>query len=161
MPRMARALPKALLKGLAKHRIDLLVHCGDIVDECVIPLFEAVAPFEAVTGNNDSKALEKRFGCKKVLEFGSVRIGLVHGHGAKSGWKTPDHAFHQFSNEDVDAILFGHSHIPYNVRRDGIVLFNPGSPTDKRLNPCYSFGIVRINGSRIDAKLHYYWDKSS
>jgi len=32
---------------------------------------------------------------------------------------------HAFS--DVDIIVFGHTHVPLNVIKGGIVLFNPGS----------------------------------
>jgi hypothetical protein len=157
---MAKALPRAVLDGFKKHRIDVLVHCGDIVSPAVIPIFEAVAPLAAVAGNNDGPQLVERFGRKKILQFGPARIGVVHGDGAKSGWKTPDHAMQQFAKDDVKAVLFGHSHIPYCKLRDGVLLFNPGSPTDKRLNPRYSYGIVTIDGAAVEGALHYFWDKS-
>jgi len=160
MPRMAKALPKALIDGLRKHRIDLLVHCGDMVSESAIPLFESVAPFEAVAGNNDPPQIVKRYGRKKILTAGGVRIGLVHGDGARSGWSTPQHAFEQFAGAGVQAVLFGHSHIPYCRTRGGVLLFNPGSPTDKRLNPRYSYGILRISGAAVAGSLHYYFSKS-
>ncbi|MBV8364342.1 MAG: metallophosphoesterase [Candidatus Eremiobacteraeota bacterium] len=160
MPRMAKALPRALVDGLRRHAVDLLVHCGDIVSESVVPLFEELAAFDAVAGNNDPPALVRRFSRKKILEFGAVRIGVVHGDGAKSGLRTPDHAFEQFRDSGVHALLFGHSHIPYRATRSGMLLFNPGSPTDKRMNPRYSYGILRVNGTRIDARHYYYWSKS-
>lgn len=160
MPRMAKALPRALVAGLQKHRVDAIVHCGDIVSEGILPLFESIAPLEAVAGNNDPGALVRRFGRKKILEYGPVRIGLVHGDGAKSGFKTPDHAYRQFEGSCVQAVLFGHSHIPYRAIRSGVLLFNPGSPTDKRMNPRYSYGIVRISGASIEARHHYFWSKS-
>jgi len=160
MPRMAKALPRALVEGLRAHAIDLLVHCGDMVSESVVPLFEKIAPFDAVAGNNDPQALVRRFSRRKILEFEGLRVGLVHGDGGRSGLKTPDHAFGQFRNSGVHAVLFGHSHIPYRAIRSGVLLFNPGSPTDKRLNPRYSYGIVRISDATIQARHYYYWSKS-
>lgn len=94
------------------------------------------------------------------MTAGSVRIGLVHGDGARSGWSTPQHAFEQFAGLDVQAVLFGHSHIPYCRTRGGILLLNPGSPTDKRMNVRYSYGIVRIEDRSISAGLHYYLRKT-
>ena len=160
MPRMAKALPRALVEGLRAHAIELLVHCGDIVSESAVPLFESIAPFEAVAGNNDPPALVRRFSRKKVLELEGVRVGLVHGDGAKSGLKTPDHAVQQFRDGGVQAVLFGHSHIPYRAVRSGVLLFNPGSPTDKRLNPRYSYGILYVHGTKVEARHYYYWSKS-
>jgi len=160
MPRMAKALPKALVAGLRKHRIDLLVHCGDIVGETAIPLFESIAPFEAVAGNNDPPQIVERYGRRKILTAGGVRIGLVHGDGARSGWSTPQHAFEQFAGSGVQAVLFGHSHIPYCRTRGGILLLNPGSPTDKRMNVRFSYAIVRIEDGSISARLHYYLRKT-
>lgn len=157
MPRHARELPAALRKGLRE--VDAIVHCGDMVDAMAIPLFEALAPFEAVAGNNDPPALRKRFGDRTVLEFGSLRIGLVHGH-AGTGRSTPERAERAFREERVDAILFGHSHIPYCERRNGILLFNPGSPTERRRQPQFSYGILRIDRGIIEPQLFYYADKS-
>jgi uncharacterized protein len=39
---------------------------------------------------------------------------------------------------------------------DRVLLFNPGSPTDKRINPVFSYGIIRIDGKRIRAAHRWY-----
>lgn len=157
MPRHARILPAALREGL--EGVDLIVHCGDMVASMAIPLFEAIAPLQAVAGNNDPPELHARFGKRKILEFGAVRIGVVHGHDG-IGRSTLARAQNAFKNERVDAILFGHSHIPYCERHDGVLLFNPGSPTDRRRQREYSYGRIRITGTELDAQLFYYADKS-
>lgn len=157
MPRHALALPAALRAGLAG--VDFIVHCGDMVDATAIPLFQEIAPLHAVAGNNDPPELHQRFGDRAVLEAGAARIGVVHGH-AGTGRSTPLRALRAFADERVDAILFGHSHIPYCERHDGVLLFNPGSPTDKRRQPQYSYGILRIRGAKIEPQLLYYADKS-
>jgi putative phosphoesterase len=159
MPRFGRALPAVLRNGFEKQQVDLIAHCGDMVDAMAIPLFEAVAPLEAVAGNNDPPQLVKRFGRKKILEFGDVRIGMVHGHDG-TGRSTLARAQNAFAGEGVHAILFGHSHVPYCQWHEGILLFNPGSPTDKRRQPNYSYGIIRIAGKSIEPGLVFYGDKS-
>lgn len=40
--------------------------------------------------------------------------------------------------------MFGHSHIPYKQYHGETLLFNPGSPTDKRFQPEFSYGIVTL-----------------
>jgi putative phosphoesterase len=157
MPRHARDLPAALKRGLA--HVDLIVHCGDMVDAMAIPLFEAMAPLQAVAGNNDPAQLHRRFGKRKILEIGSVRIGVVHGHDGK-GRSTLARAQNSFKDDRVDAILFGHSHVPYCEVHEGVLLFNPGSPTDRRRQREFSYGILRLAGGIIEPQLFYYADKS-
>lgn len=159
MPRFGKTLPPELRTGLLRAQVDLIVHCGDIVDAMALRLFEELAPVEAVAGNNDPPDLVEELGRKKILQLGSIRIGVVHGD-AGAGSSTPARAQNAFRNEIVDAILFGHSHVPHSQRHDGVLLFNPGSPTDKRRQPEYSYGILEITGKRIAPSLHYYPTKS-
>ncbi|MGF9714063.1 metallophosphoesterase [Paenibacillus sp. JMULE4] len=154
MFRRSQSLPQDLVEGL--RGVDMILHTGDWIDEEVVDLFADLAPIDGVAGNNDGPAIVRRFGRRKVLELAGYRVGLIHGDGGRS---TPDTAFQAFCDADgkgtVDIILFGHSHTPYLERKDGILLFNPGSPTDKRRQPRYSFGILRL-GADVEAEHHYY-----
>jgi putative phosphoesterase len=75
------------------------------------------------------------------LEVNHFKIGLTHGDGAPQG--IVERVKHHFT--DVDAIIFGHSHQPLNEQRDGILFFNPGSPTDRIFAPYTSIGILEVN----------------
>lgn len=158
MPHFGRELPLQLRETFAHRRVDAIVHCGDMTDAMIVPLLEAIAPLEAVAGNNDPPGVVARFGRRKVLEIGSVRIGIVHGD-AGVGRTTLERARNAFVDEAVDAVLFGHSHVPYCETHDGVLCFNPGSPTDKRRQPKYSFGVICISGAKIWSELVYYGDK--
>jgi putative phosphoesterase len=160
LPKFGRTLPRALVRGLTKASVELVVHCGDVTERFALDLFNEIAPVVAVAGNNDGKALHKALGEKTILEAGGARIGVVHGHVGR-GRTTPDRAFNAFAGDDVGAILFGHSHIPHKSRRNGVLLFNPGSPTDKRINPLYSYGILRIVDGHIDAAHRFYLSRSA
>jgi len=155
LPRFGRALPRALLRGLKKADVQAIVHCGDLTDRLALDLLEEVAPVLAVAGNNDGTTLQRLLGERLILEYGGFSIGVVHGHAGR-GRSTADRAFSAFAGEPVDAVLFGHSHIPVRTRRDGVLLFNPGSPTDKRLNPAYSYGILRVTSAGIRAAHRWY-----
>lgn len=157
MPRFGKALPAALRDGLAG--VDVIVHCGDIVEAQALEWFAQLAPVEAVAGNNDPPALVRRLGRKKILQFGAIRIGVTHGHDG-IGRSTLARAQQSFAHDAVDAVLFGHSHVPYCRVHDGVLCFNPGSPTDKRRQPEYSFGIIRISEGRLAPELRFYTDKS-
>ncbi|TLS50193.1 metallophosphoesterase family protein [Paenibacillus antri] len=150
-------LPNLLVEGL--RGVDLLLHAGDFTDPAVVPLLEAVAPLEAVAGNNDGIDIVRRFGFRKIVEAGGRRIGLVHGHDGP-GRSTEAKAAISFRDDPVDIVVFGHSHVPYyEMSPDGVLLFNPGSPTDKRRQPRYSYGLIEI-GERIEAAHRYYDDKA-
>jgi predicted phosphodiesterase len=64
----------------------------------------------------------------------------------------------EFADADppVDAIAFGHSHQPMVERRHGIWLLNPGSPTDRRREPAFSFLHLTVHGSTIEPELVTY-----
>ena len=160
MPRFAKALPRALREGFAREDVALILHLGDFTAPEVADLFAAVAPFDAVTGNNDGAALGRRFGRKKVIEVAGARIGMTHGDDG-AGRTTLARALGAFSEGDVDVILFGHSHVPYCARHGDVWVMNPGSPTDKRRNPRYSWGVLDIRDDGILPALHYYDDKSA
>ena len=161
MPRFGTQLPKRLIEGLVRAKVSAILHAGDLVTPLAIALLEEIAPVIAVRGNNDKPgdypvSLPQR----TIIEFEEVRIGLVHGHAGK-GRTTPDRAFNTFVDDAVAAIVFGHSHIPMIAKRDGVLLVNPGSPTDKRLNPRYSFATLEIKGRTVTASMHYYLNRST
>ncbi|WP_409270344.1 metallophosphoesterase family protein [Neobacillus sp. SCS-31] len=95
---------------------------------------------------NDVKSL---FPDKKIIQAGKFRIGLVHGHGI--GKTTEKRAIEAFIGEKVDCIIYGHSHIPVHKFTEGILLFNPGSATDKRRQKQFSYGILEV-GEELSAK---------
>jgi uncharacterized protein len=44
----------------------------------------------------------------------------------------------------VDAVVFGHSHIPLHEEHEGFQIFNPGSPTERRRQPRHTMGLARV-----------------
>ena len=160
LPRFGRALPRALVEAMRRERIELTLHLGDFTSPEVAALFEALAPFDGVAGNNDGPELVGRFGRRKVVEARGARLGLVHGDEGV-GRSTPERAARSFAPDEVDAVLFGHSHIPHLDRLpDGRLRLNPGSPTDKRRQPRYSWALLSIRNGEIDAELRYFDDRS-
>ncbi|WP_339064192.1 metallophosphoesterase family protein [Tepidibacillus marianensis] len=60
-----------------------------------------------------------------------------------------------FARDNVDIVIFGHSHQAYQVWDHGVLYFNPGSPTDKRRSPKFSFGEILLD-KKITPKIHYF-----
>ena len=152
MPRRGTSLPAFLTEGIEKTRPDLILHLGDFTGEQIPELFERFAPLQAVAGNNDGTSLHARFGRRKIVEVGGVRIGMVHGDSPRG--TAVETALRSFAADNLDVIAFGHSHLALCERRDDFWLLNPGSPTDRRRSPYFSYAELEIAGRRITPKLH-------
>ena len=138
-----RALPEPLVEGL--RCVDLILHAGDINTPEALRLFEALAPVRAVVGNNDVAALRRELPRRRDFQFGRFRAGLMHGHDVDC--LTAHEAARRELAGTVDLAIFGHSHRSLCTWEDGTLLFNPGSPTQRRWEPRASFGIIRIDDS--------------
>ena len=153
MPRFARHLPEALAR-VAAEGPHAIVHCGDFTSLDVVAPFERIAPFYGVAGNNDGPEILARFGRRRVVELAQRRFGVVHGDGARG--TTLGRARAAFASERVDAILFGHSHVPYLERHAGTIVLNPGSATDKRRQPRFSFAVLEVGENGIAPRLVFF-----
>ena len=138
-----RWLPGPLDERL--HRADVILHAGDVVDGGVLDRLEQRAPVVAVLGNNDA-GLEDRLPTTVELTLGGVRLGMIHDSGPAAG--RPRRLGRRFPGCAV--IVFGHSHIPVDEPGvDGQLLFNPGSPTQRRRQPWPSFGELLLGNGRV------------
>ncbi|CAN7364845.1 metallophosphoesterase family protein [Rossellomorea sp. LjRoot5] len=140
MPRKGRSLPDPLQKDLTDS--DLIIHGGDFQTLDVFEAFKRYGELIAVSGNVDNVELQSLLPKRRIIEKKGLKIGIVHGDG--KGKTTEKRALEAFDDVDVDVIIFGHSHIPYSRFMKGVLLFNPGSPTDKRKLPYYSHGVLTI-----------------
>lgn len=152
LPRFGRTLAEPLVDALRE--ADWILHVGDHTEPFVLDLLAAFARTDAVAGNNDPPEMVARLGLTRTVEIEEVRIGMTHGHHGP-GRTTPDRAFGTFDDADqpVHAIAFGHSHQPMIERRDGIWLLNPGSPTDRRRQPTFSFLRLTVDGPELRPEL--------
>jgi putative phosphoesterase len=145
VPRRARALPEGLIPHLG--RADLILHAGDLMDPALLDELAAYAPVEAVRGNLDPPDLDlpETF----EFEFGGARIAMIHDSGRKQGRRT--RLRRRFP--DARVVVFGHSHIPFLEDEGGLMLLNPGSPTDRRRQPRYTFALLRTEEGRVRAEI--------
>lgn len=140
IPTRADRVPQAVFRHFKG--VHLILHAGDIEDMMVIYDLEEIAPVKAVVGNMDPYELREELPVKRIVKAGGVNIGLIHGWGDPKG--LPQRVLEAFSGENVQCIVFGHSHQPFNEEVQGILLFNPGSPTDRMFATYNSIGILHI-----------------
>ncbi|MCM3719600.1 metallophosphoesterase family protein [Fictibacillus phosphorivorans] len=154
MPKKRKDFPVDLLHVL-KEGVDLIIHAGDWSEKSVYKELIHYAPVYGVQGNIEKDGWTKQLPFKKVIQVENKKIAIVHGHLGK-GRTTPDRAFQSCMDEEPDLIVFGHSHIPFMEQRDKVMLFNPGSPTDKRKQKQFSFGLLTIDTNGMELKHHYF-----
>ncbi len=124
-------LHPGIIAGLSG--VDLIVHCGDFVGIGVLEGLRRMGEVKAVRGNMDTLAVREVLPEKEVFIVAGKKVGLVHGWGAPIGIE--DRVRRLF--DDVDIILFGHSHWAKCERIGDIFFFNPG-PGSR------SYGIITI-----------------
>jgi putative phosphoesterase len=150
VPARARDLPAQLWRAI--EAADLVIHAGDWVD---VRLLDELAARSAmllgVYGNNDGPALRARLPEVAWLTVQGLRLAVVHETGSAAGRE--NRCAGRFP--DVDVLVFGHSHIPWDsVAQGGMRLLNPGSPTDRRRQPHATYLTAAIeHGRLVDVEL--------
>jgi uncharacterized protein len=144
IPRRARDLPPQAYQHLLG--VDAILHAGDVLAAELLERLARIAPVHAVLGNNDrGLTLPERL----ELDWEGVALAMVHDSGAREGRAARLRRWFP----RAQAVVFGHSHIPLNERQEGLLLFNPGSPTDRRRQPRHTMGRLRIAGGCIEAEI--------
>lgn len=139
-----RRLPDAVYGALAE--ADAVIHAGDIVTVDLVHELGGFAPVYAVLGNNDGGDLAGMLPEARVEVLDGVSIGMVHDAGPRSGRER--RMKQRFPGCAV--VVYGHSHIPDRTSGvDGQLLFNPGSPTDKRMQPAATYGVLRLEAGTV------------
>jgi putative phosphoesterase len=149
LPRGSRRLPPRcveLLRGA-----DAILHAGDLVTVAVLAELRSLGPpVHAVCGNVDEAALAQVLPVERVVELDGVRIAMIHDSGPAVGRA----ARMRRRFPDADAVVFGHSHIPlHETGPDGLQLFNPGSPTDRRRQPTHTMGLAEVADGSVRFEL--------
>ena len=146
LPRRARDLPEQVWQEVDD--ADLVVHAGDWTSaELLDRLQERSRALLGCWGNNDGAELRARLPEVARADVEGVRLAVVHETGPSAGREQrADTAY-----RDVDVLVFGHSHIPWDTTTpQGMRLLNPGSPTDRRRQPVCTYLTARAADGRLD-----------
>jgi uncharacterized protein len=150
VPKRARDLPPQLWDAI--DRADVVVHAGDWVDVALVDVISSRARLIGVHGNNDGQLIRANLPEIAYADLDGVRLAVVHETGPKD--RREQRCAARFP--DVDVLVFGHSHIPWDTMAStGLRLLNPGSPTDRRHQPHATFMTASIvSGALADVALH-------
>ena len=144
----------SLMEDLTKKylsRIDCIIHLGDCTEDTAA-LRELGKPLFQVRGNNDYDSL---YPLERTVSLAGKRIYMTHGHRQKVYWNT-DVLYYTAAQEQADAALFGHTHVPYLENEGGIIIMNPGSISLPRGGNGLTFGFLTVEGGKITASVMEY-----
>jgi putative phosphoesterase len=124
---------------------DYIIHAGDIGDRKILDRLKEIAPLTVVRGNVDIESWAKKIPKTGVLEAGGVSIYVLH------------------NLEELDlkpeaagfaAVIYGHSHVPKQETKSGVLYFNPGSAGPKRFALSVSIGKLTVRAGKIAAEIY-------
>jgi uncharacterized protein len=117
---------------------DHIIHGGDVGAPEILDQLGAIAPVTAVRGNVDKGTWAQRLPETEVFEAGGISIYVVHDL-AQLDLKPKAAGF--------AAVISGHTHVPKQEMRDGVLYFNPGSAGPRRFKLPVSIGkLILENG---------------
>ena len=126
---------------------DLIIHAGDNFSDSKYIHKMTKLGVIGVKGNCDFENVEDEI----TFEVEGYNIFVCHGHNynVKSSLNDLEK---KAKNIGADIVIFGHTHIPMNTTRDGILFLNPGSLSLPRDLDCRSFLILSIKNNNISIK---------
>jgi uncharacterized protein len=148
-PRRWRRCPADVARYL--RTADVILHAGDVCISSVLDELSDYAPVWVVRGNNDGPDVAA-WGAPETLELQleGLAVAMMHDSGSAAGRCA--RLRRRFPAAQL--VVFGHSHIPLDQEADGLRIFNPGSPTDRRRQPLGTFGLLHIDdGTLLEARI--------
>lgn len=123
---------------------DHIIHAGDVGDAGILDELKAIAPLTVIRGNIDKGAWARRLPQTEVVELAGVSIYVVHNL-AELDLKPEAAGFR--------IVIFGHSHMPNQETRGGVLYFNPGSAGRRRFKLPVTVGKLNIDEGMIEGEI--------
>ena len=122
---------------------DPIIHAGDIGSPAVLARLGALAPVHAVRGNVDHGAWSANLPVTQRIEIDGFRIYVLH----ILAELNPQAA------DNVDAVIYGHSHQPKIETTNGTLFFNPGSAGPRRFRLPITVGRMTVEHGKLHAEI--------
>lgn len=141
IPRRADSVPEEFMEDM--RRADVVLCTGDITSEGIVDrMMDISERVHAVGGEEDHMELPEQ----DLVDVEDLSFGLIHGHQFEGGDvaedSRPGDGEGQKNGRDrvekiteygkllrVDVLVTGHTHSPFEVDKEDVILLNPGSAT--------------------------------
>jgi putative phosphoesterase len=121
-----------------------IIHAGDVGSPEILDKLSAIAPVVAVRGNIDKAAWARQLPETEVLELAGTSIYILHDL-TQLDLKPKAAGF--------SVVVSGHSHIPTQETRDGVLYFNPGSAGPRRFKLPVALGRLALISGAVQAEI--------
>ena len=129
---------------------DAIIHAGDLTNTAVLDVFDDKEIY-AVHGNMCSFATRTALPETLTFTIEGFRFGVYHGDGA--GYDMATGLISRF--DDVDCIIFGHTHRPLVQQFDSVLFVNPGTFRGTgRYGGAGTYGLLTIDAGGLSAAIH-------
>jgi uncharacterized protein len=133
--------PEALV---ALRESDYIIHAGDIGGPDILKKLATIAPVTAIRGNVDREAWARKIPVNDVLEVGGVSIYVLHKL-AELDLKPEAAGF--------AVVVYGHSHVPKQEMKNGVLYFNPGSAGPRRFRLPVTIGRLKVRDGKVSGEI--------
>jgi len=143
--------PSAELMNLTRtvfSDVDMILHAGDLVSLQILKAFQG-KKVVAARGNMDLPDSEGVLQDMEIIEVEGHRIGLIHGWGSPAGLEQKIRERFQ----DVNVIVYGHSHRTANHEVDGVLFFNPGSFASGWFGGTPTVGLLHVTAEGVRGEI--------
>jgi uncharacterized protein len=123
---------------------DYIIHAGDVGDPEILEQLAAIAPVTAIRGNIDQSAWGRKLPQTEVVELEGMSIFVLHDL-AQLDLKPQAAGF--------QVVISGHSHVPKQETKSGVLYLNPGSAGPRRFKLPVSVARMMISGKKVGAEL--------
>lgn len=121
-----------------------IVHAGDVGGPGLLDELKTIAPLTAIRGNIDRGAWAKKLPETEAVELAGVSIYVLHDL-AELDLKPAAAGFR--------VVISGHSHVPKQETRDGVLYFNPGSAGPRRFKLPVTVGRLVVEGGEVRGEI--------
>lgn len=137
-----------VIKRLRKNPVDLIIHLGDYCNDALeIEKLTGIKTY-VVRGNNDY-TYSGNIPNDLIISIKGLKFFITHGHRYGVYWGI-DKVLEKAKALDVQIALYGHSHIYFNEKIDGVWIINPGSPTYPRGGDKKSFVVLDLETMNLE-----------
>ena len=133
--------PEAVEALQGSHHI---IHAGDVGAPEILEALASIATVTAIRGNVDKRAWARNLQKTEVVEIAGVSIYVLHDV-AKIDLKPEAAGF--------NVVIYGHSHIPNQETRNGVLYFNPGSAGPRRFKLPVTIGKLTISEGKVRGEI--------
>jgi uncharacterized protein len=123
---------------------DRIIHAGDVGDPAILRELKEIAPVSAVRGNVDRDGWARDIPETNSLELEGISIYVLHVL-QKIDLKPEAAGF--------AAVVYGHSHIPKQEMKNGVLYFNPGSAGPRRFRLPVTVGRLTLMDGKLRGKI--------